>query len=392
MYSRIKNPETSRYVKIDSKKGRQILNKYMSVLNSISQDGGGFVIIDHLYEIFNISDSKKNDFTEIYNIYSNLLSISSWKINRKYLNDYNIPESEINDCQSEDIDKCTSIEIDGDSTLCKVYTSSSGKDTCRPKKMIKTFKKNSLIKINGISGELSPSTVEIIEIYVLEEVSRVITLLKVSNSNKYIMLFPFGHPVVPKIPIEVTTKIDEIISDETNSMYLCGHSMGTGLIQKLASDNIDAWSSKNNLNLIMTAPLAYKDLASDFNTRYIGNVVTFNFAFNKDNNIIYDDYASLVLDNSQKHDETLETLKKNKNYNTMFIITIVINFNSKPLVTKALDISFKNYYEENLSRDNYNLFSLQVFNGIDDHDVPHEFNFYKTHIFSRRSARFFNGI
>ena len=56
MYSRIKNPETSRYVKIDSKKGRQILNKYMSVLNSISQDGGGFVIIDHLYEIFNISD------------------------------------------------------------------------------------------------------------------------------------------------------------------------------------------------------------------------------------------------------------------------------------------------------------------------------------------------
>ena len=62
MYSRIKNPQTNRFVNTNSTLGKRIINNYLNQVGKSSQSGGNLV-----GGMFNQSTNKKNAVTKKFN-------------------------------------------------------------------------------------------------------------------------------------------------------------------------------------------------------------------------------------------------------------------------------------------------------------------------------------
>ena len=334
-YSKIGRKKSKRkpYSKIGGKKSKR--RSYSKIMNKVSNGlaykrnkygGGNLEILKGVYRDFEIPEDKHDIFTVIFVAYKEILSLLDWDIGKKYINTSGSTPAEIEACTSKPIDKCS------DDAKCGVYESSR-KTTAKPKptkvcwpiNTIKDYNVGQSIQVSSINdGSKAELTVE----KIWDTTPRKTILFNYQTKSVNIILFPFGAPIIPTIPADVTLKINELIS-ENKRIFLCGHSMGTGMIQQICTENIAEWSRYPDLYIIMTGPLIYKGLAPDFNEKYKGKIITFNFGLINDLGVIeYDYYASMVMgsdwvDFEPENAKSLNDLKSDGSFKPLKVLSVI---------------------------------------------------------------------
>ena len=335
-YSKIGRKKSKRisYSKIVGKKSKR--RSYSKIMNKVSNGpaykrnkygGGNLEILKGVYREFEIPEDKHDIFTVIFVAYKDILSLLNWNIGKKYLNTSGLTPAEIEACNSKPIDKCS------DDAKCGVYESSKRKTTAKPKptkvcwpvNTIKDYNVGQSIQVSSINdGSKAELTVE----KIWDTTPRKTILFNYQTKSVNIILFPFGEPIIPTIPADVTLKINGLIS-ENKRIFLCGHSMGTGMIQQICTENIAEWSIYPDLYIIMTGPLIYKDLDPKFNEKYKGKIITFNFGLINDLGVIeYDYYASMVMgsdwdDFEPENAKSLNDLKSDGSFKPLKVLSVI---------------------------------------------------------------------
>ena len=257
-YSKIGGKKSKRrsYSKIGGKKSKR--RSYSKIMNKGSNNstykknkygGGKQEILNEIYQLFGIPEDKYFLFNMVFSAYKNAISLLNWDIGKEYLNTSGTTVDEIDKCEQTSLEQCEE--------PCRVYKSSK-EEKCLPVKTIREYKSGESIQVSipdipapsrggadleavkkaqqerirrmtrgnksASPTESSKSELFITDIWETVSPSLGVTvriiLFYYPAVDTYIMLFPFGDPMIPITPQKVTEKINQLITDKKIYFYV----------------------------------------------------------------------------------------------------------------------------------------------------------------------------